>query len=60
MEATRKFQYAHELNATGKLDAKTLQKLGLGSQTTGVAPPVAPISSSAATIMPMPTVRRPQ
>src|SRR6266481_478374 len=46
MEATRKFQEAHGLNATGKLDAKTLQKLGLGSQTTGVAPPVPPISSS--------------
>jgi peptidoglycan hydrolase-like protein with peptidoglycan-binding domain len=60
MEATRKFQEAHGLNATGKLDAKTLQKLGLGSQTTGVAPPVPPISSSAATITPPPTVRRHQ
>ncbi len=60
MEATRKFQEAHGLNATGKLDAKTLQKLGLGSQTTGVAPPMPPISSSAATITPPPTVRRHQ
>src|SRR5258707_9247173 len=46
IEATRKFQEAHGLNATGKLDAKTLQQLGLGSQTAGVAPPVPPVSSS--------------
>jgi peptidoglycan hydrolase-like protein with peptidoglycan-binding domain len=47
MEATRKFQEAHGLNPTGKLDAKTLQQLGLGSQTAGVAPPMAPVNSSA-------------
>ena len=47
MEATRKFQEAHGLNPTGKLDAKTLQQLGLGSQTAGVAPPMPPMSSSA-------------
>jgi len=46
MEATRKFQETHGLNPTGKLDAKTLQQLGLGSQTAGVAPPVPPVSSS--------------
>ncbi len=46
MEATRKFQEAHGLNPTGKLDAKTLQQLGLGSQTAGVAPPMPPVSSS--------------
>jgi peptidoglycan hydrolase-like protein with peptidoglycan-binding domain len=46
-EATRKFQQAHGLNPTGKLDAKTLQQLGLGSHTAGVAPPVPPVSSSA-------------
>src|SRR5713226_8418998 len=46
IEATRKFQEAHGLNATGKLDAKTLQQLGLGSETAGVAPPVPPVSSS--------------
>jgi peptidoglycan hydrolase-like protein with peptidoglycan-binding domain len=46
MEATRKFQEAHGLNPTGKLDAKTLQQLGLGSHTAGVAPPMTPISSS--------------
>src|SRR5258707_14253184 len=47
IEATRKFQEAHGLNASGKLDAKTLQQLGLGSGTAGIAPPVPPVSSSA-------------
>jgi peptidoglycan hydrolase-like protein with peptidoglycan-binding domain len=46
MEATRKFQEAHGLSPTGKLDAKTLQQLGLGSHTAGVAPPMPPMSSS--------------
>src|SRR5439155_11674783 len=46
IEATRKFQEAHGLNPTGKLDAKTLQQLGLGSQTVGVAPPMPPVSAS--------------
>jgi putative peptidoglycan binding protein len=46
IEATRKFQEAHGLNATGKLDAKTLQQLGLGSGTAGIAPPMSPVSSS--------------
>ena len=41
-EAMRKFQTAHGLNPTGKLDALTLQKLGLGSQTAGVAAPTPP------------------
>ncbi len=46
IEATRKFQEAHGLNPTGKLDAKTLQQLGLGSQTAGVAAPMPPVNSS--------------
>src|SRR5690349_2255616 len=46
VEATRKFQETHGLNPTGKLDAKTLQQLGLGSQTAGVAPPMPPVSAS--------------
>lgn len=46
-EATRKFQEGHGLNPTGKLDAKTLQQLGLGSATAGIAPPMPPVSSSA-------------
>lgn len=38
-EAMKSFQASHGLAATGKLDARTLQKLGLGSETTGVAAP---------------------
>jgi peptidoglycan hydrolase-like protein with peptidoglycan-binding domain len=49
VEAMKKFQEAHGLNASGKLDAKTLQQLGLGSQTAGAAPPLPPISSLALT-----------
>jgi peptidoglycan hydrolase-like protein with peptidoglycan-binding domain len=40
--AMRKFQAAHGLNPTGKLDALTLQKLGLGSETAGLAAPTPP------------------
>jgi peptidoglycan hydrolase-like protein with peptidoglycan-binding domain len=47
VEATRKFQAAHGLNPSGKLDAKTLQQLGLGSETAGAAPPMPPVNSSA-------------
>jgi len=41
-EALKKYQAAHGLSPTGKLDALTLQKLGLGSETAGVAPPTPP------------------
>jgi peptidoglycan hydrolase-like protein with peptidoglycan-binding domain len=60
IEATRKFQESHGLNPTGKLDAKTLQQLGLGSSTAGVAPPTPPVSSSLQTTTPAQTVRRQQ
>lgn len=46
VEAMRKFQGSHGLNPSGKLDALTLEKLGLGSQTAGFAEPVAPPNSS--------------
>jgi peptidoglycan hydrolase-like protein with peptidoglycan-binding domain len=46
VEAMRKFQAGHGLNPSGKLDAPTLQKLGLGSQTAGVAAPLPPANSS--------------
>jgi peptidoglycan hydrolase-like protein with peptidoglycan-binding domain len=46
-DAMRKFQGSHGLNPTGKLDALSLQKLGLGSQTAGIAAPMPPIASSA-------------
>jgi len=40
--AMKKFQSSHALNPTGRIDALTLQKLGLGSQTAGVAAPTPP------------------
>jgi peptidoglycan hydrolase-like protein with peptidoglycan-binding domain len=60
VEGMKKFQAAHGLNPSGKLDAKTLQQLGLGSDTAGIAPPLPPISSTAATITPMQSVPRRQ
>ena len=48
VEAMKKFQAGHGLNPSGKLDALTLQKLGLGSQTAGVAAPMPPVTSSSA------------
>jgi peptidoglycan hydrolase-like protein with peptidoglycan-binding domain len=44
--AMRSFQQAQGLKASGKLDAATLQKLGLGSPVAGVAPPRDTPSSS--------------
>ena len=44
--AMKKFQGAHGLNPSGKLDAPTLQKLGLGSQTAGAAAPTPPTGST--------------
>ncbi len=46
VEAMKKFQAGHGLNPSGKLDAVTLQKLGLGSQTAGVAAPLPPVATS--------------
>ena len=43
--AVRKFQSSNGLNPTGKLDALTLQKLGLGSETAGLAKPTPPPNS---------------
>jgi hypothetical protein len=37
--AVKRFQSANNLDATGKLDARTLQKLGLGSDIAGVSAP---------------------
>jgi Putative peptidoglycan binding domain len=44
--AMKKFQTTHALNPSGKLDALTLEKLGLGSTTAGVAEPAAPPNST--------------
>jgi len=46
VEAMRKFQAFNGLNPTGKLDAPTLQKLGLGSETAGLAAPTPPPNSA--------------
>jgi peptidoglycan hydrolase-like protein with peptidoglycan-binding domain len=43
--AMRKFQASHGLNPNGKLDAPSLQHLGLGSQTAGIAAPSPPPGS---------------
>ncbi len=40
--ALQKFQSENNLNPSGKLDAVSLQKLGLGSSTAGLNPPTPP------------------
>lgn len=56
-EAMRKFQESHGLNPTGKLDAKTLEQLGLGSATAGVA---APLPSTTASKLTLPSTQSAQ
>ncbi|MCL4523908.1 MAG: peptidoglycan-binding protein [Acidobacteria bacterium] len=46
VEAMKKFQSANELSVTGKFDAKSLQKLGLGSEVAGAAAPRPPMNDS--------------
>jgi peptidoglycan hydrolase-like protein with peptidoglycan-binding domain len=46
IEAMKKYQGSHGLNPSGKIDALTLQKLGLGSEIAGKAAP-APLAPSA-------------
>jgi peptidoglycan hydrolase-like protein with peptidoglycan-binding domain len=58
VEAMRKFQAGHGLNPSGKLDAATLQKLGLGSQTAGVAAPMPPVATSLLATKPAQTPQR--
>jgi hypothetical protein len=47
VNAMKKFQSARGLNPSGKLDAPTLQKLGLGSETAGLAAPTPPPNGTA-------------
>lgn len=56
--AMKRFQTSHGLNPSGKLDARTLNQLGLGSKTAGVAPPMPPVSSSSVTVPPSQNPRR--
>lgn len=58
VEAMKKFQAGHGLNPSGKLDALTLQKLGLGSQTAGVAAPLPPVTSSSTATTATQTAKR--
>lgn len=46
VEAMKKFQSTHGLSPTGKMDALTLEKLGLGSETAGMGVPTPPPNSS--------------
>ena len=60
VDAMKRFQDVHGLNPSGKLDAKTLQQLGLGSQTAGVAAPLPPTGSSTGKSSASQTARRQQ
>ena len=51
VEAMKRFQASHGLSPTGKLDAHSLQKLGLGSGVAGLAAPSAPAPPVPATIL---------
>jgi peptidoglycan hydrolase-like protein with peptidoglycan-binding domain len=46
VDAMKRFQSTNGLNPSGKLDALTLQKLGLGSETAGIAAPILPPNSA--------------
>jgi len=50
VEAMKRFQSSHGLTPTGKLDALTLQKLGLGSEIAGRAAPRPPAQPLPGTI----------
>ena len=56
-EAMRRFQESHGLSPTGKLDARSLQLLGLGSPTAGVA---APLHSTTASRLTAPSTQAAQ
>jgi peptidoglycan hydrolase-like protein with peptidoglycan-binding domain len=57
--AMQKFQSANGLDPTGKLDALSLQKLGLGSEIAGVYAPETPHPAPAVTAKPAPTAPAP-
>lgn len=48
IQAMKDYQSRHGLTATGKLDALTLQKLGLGSEIAGRAAPLPPSQTQSA------------
>ena len=55
-DALQRFQAANGLDSTGKLDALTLQKLGLGSDIAGVSAPKGITSHSCCSISPSPSL----
>lgn len=46
VNAMKSFQQAHGITPTGKIDATTLQQLGLGSNVAGLAPPRPQVAAS--------------
>ena len=59
VDAVQKFQSANGLDSTGKLDALTLQKLGLGSDVAGVSSPKGIVPHSCCSISPSPSYAPP-
>ena len=55
VDALQKFQSANGLDANGKLDALTLQKLGLGSDVAGYSAPKGIVSHSCCSMTPSPS-----
>lgn len=55
VDALQKFQSSNGLDTTGKLDALTLQKLGLGSDVAGVSAPKGIVSHSCCSMSPSPS-----
>jgi peptidoglycan hydrolase-like protein with peptidoglycan-binding domain len=49
-EAMKRFQTAHGFNPSGRLDARSLNVLGLGSATAGIAAPAPSIRTSAVAV----------
>lgn len=59
VDAVQKFQSSNGLDMTGKLDALTLQKLGLGSDVAGVSAPKGITPHSCCSITPSPSYAPP-
>ncbi len=60
VDALQRFQSANGLDSTGKLDALTLQKLGLGSDIAGVSSPKGIVPHSCCSMSPSPSLAPPQ
>jgi len=56
VEAMKNYQDKNGLNATGKIDAPTLNKLGLGSETAGKGAPIPTTSSTSPAATSTPSV----